>query len=143
MRNEQAALADKENPRFLTAIQVAKNIAASHSSKSGYASLLFFRECYFLGLTKELVKNGVYKGALIVGAPSIADQLLKPTNLASIASPTVYHCVLVVVAGVVAASADVGLGGALDSWATYRATSQGKHADANYLKEVAGEKSTD
>jgi hypothetical protein len=91
------------------------------------------------GAGKEGLKNGLYKGAVIVKAPDFSAQLLEYTPLSKTASPVSHHLVQAMLAGAMSASTDVIVGGALDSWATHAATSQGKDVNANFLKEVLAE----
>jgi hypothetical protein len=89
---------------------------------------------------KEGLKNGLYKGAVIMKAPDFSAQLLEYTPLSKTTSPVYHHLVQAMLAGGMSATTDVVVGGALDSWATQAATSHGKDANANYLKEVQAEK---
>jgi hypothetical protein len=89
---------------------------------------------------KEGLKNGIYKGAVIVKAPDFSAHLLAYMPLTKTNSPIYYHFVQAMLAGAMSATTDVVAGGALDSWATQAATSHGKDANANYLKDVQAEK---
>jgi hypothetical protein len=134
IRKQQGDLASITNPQFSSAVKAAKLIYQSENSVAP-----FFRGAG-TGFTKELAKNGIYKGAFITGAPDLADKLL-PQSLSAITSPSQYHVVKSIFAGIIAASGDTIFGGFLESWATFRATSQGQYAKASYWGEVASEQS--
>ncbi len=142
MRAQQAALASKTNPRALTAFQAFAEIAKQNSgnatvAKRSWRSILqpFFKGGA-IGAAKEGLKNTTYKAPLITGAPNLADKILAPTQAKKKLSPLQYHVLNSFVSGGVAASVDVGLGGALEAWATFLSTAQGKDAKASFVQEV-------
>lgn len=139
MRNQQSGLKKSKEPQLLSARQVAWNIATQNGEPLSLRAVPFFFRGTLSGLTKEFLKNASYKGALILGAPKLADTALKQTTLADILPQNLYRITQVILASSIAGASDVLLGGPLDALATFHATSQGKHADASYAKEVRAE----
>ena len=92
-------------------------------------------------MTKEALKNGVYKGLFIVKVPDWIEFALSYTSLDKNQYPIAYHVVKSSAAALGISAIDVFFGGALDAWATHAATAQGKHAKASFTKEVLNEKS--
>lgn len=111
--------------------------AAYQEIAQGNSKLTFFKGAG-LGVTKEIFKNTTYKGALIKGAPTLADKSL-PSRLSEHVSPTAYHLMQSIVAGHIAGFADATFGGPLEFCATYTATSQGKEAQASLLRKLRSE----
>lgn len=87
------------------------------------------------GSVKEFVKNGSYKAPLILGAPVLAERIV-PTELADYTHPYIYHSAIALTGGAIAGIADAVIGGPIDGYATFRATSQGKYADASFYQEL-------
>jgi hypothetical protein len=141
MRMQQGSLANKTNPQYLSALNAVKKIVKGNHAPASVTSVSsLFVKGAGVGALKELLKNGIYKGALITGAPGLADKALAPLNLADITSPAQYQIIRSLAAGTIAGCADVVLGGPLEAWATYLSTSQGEHAKANYWQEVQAQK---
>lgn len=141
MRVQQGALVSKEKPQFLSIPEAAKKIyQENHKKNSTHALRPFFRGTT-QAVSKEALKNGVYKGALITGAPDLANNALAATGFSDLNSPAFHHVLKPIVAGTIAGTSDVLLGGVLESWATYRATSHGVHANASFWQEVRAEHS--
>jgi hypothetical protein len=135
MRHQQAALAS-DNPRSLSMIKAYREICSKRSLPSllnPLSSPLY--KGFLPGLLKEGGKNLMYKGALIKGAPNLAESIL-PESLRYSTSPTQYKLIKAVSAGVIASVSDATLGGVLENYATFRATSQGKYADASLYREL-------
>lgn len=129
MRRQQGALASNENPRVLSFNQAYKEIRFGQPMSALFKGMM-------PGTAKEFSKNLVYKGALITGAPTLAESVL-PQSLKSYTSATQYHLVKCVLAGCIASVSDAVLGGPLERLATFRSTAQGKDANASYSKEFA------
>lgn len=145
IRAQQAGLASKTNPVVLNIFAAAKQIA-NHESNGRYVGSFFSRAKPFfnggaVGVGKELLKNGLYKGALIQGAPSIVDKMLYSTGFPVYCSPLTYHLTQSVLAGLFAGAMDTLIGGGLESWATFRSTSLGKNSDAKFWSEVGAKQS--
>lgn len=84
--------------------------------------------------TKELLKYGTYKMPLIKEAPNLVTAWL-PSTFDEL-TPRKQHIVKSVTAGVFAGVSDTLLSGWLENYATFRATSQGKHANASFYSEL-------
>ena len=126
MRRQQGALASNP-PRVLSFGEAYSEIRMNQPMKALFKGTL-------PGSVKEFSKNLFYKGALITGAPHLAESLL-PQSIKEYTSTTQYHLIKCVFAGSIASFSDALLGGGLERIATYRATSQGKEADASFSKE--------
>lgn len=134
IRTIQATLASQTSPQFLTIREAVKLIYNSDPAKP---SMKHFFKGAQAGAAKELLKNCVYKGALITGAPTLADRVLEAGGVQSaLFSPWQYHFMQSGLAGPIASFGDVVLGGGLESWATFRATSHGAAANASFWREV-------
>lgn len=133
MRHQQAMLVS-DSPRVLSFFAAFKEIRADKSFAS------FFKGTG-PGVAKELGRNITYKGALIKGAPNLADSLL-PDSLYKATSPTQYYLIKAVFAGIIASASDTALGGWMESIATFRSTSHGKYANASFTSEIQQESST-
>lgn len=129
MRRQQGALASGDNPRVLSFKEAYKEIRFGQPMSALFKGMM-------PGTAKEFSKNLVYKGALITGAPSLAESAL-PQSLKNYTSGTQYHLIKCVLAGCIASVSDAVLGGPLERLATFRSTSQGKEANASYSQEFA------
>jgi hypothetical protein len=131
MRQQQAALGSPNNPRVLSARAAYKEIRVGQPFTALYK-----------GTTPALVKGGIknltYKGALIKGAPNLADKFL-PDYIHNNTSPSLHHFIKAFTAGGIAAFGDTSLAGVLETYATYLSTSHGEHAKASFLSEVQKE----
>ena len=128
IRQQQAALASKDNPRVLSALKAYREI------RSGQPFTSLFKGTA-PGIVQSGLKNLIYKGALIKGAPDLADRLL-PCYLHN---NTRYHYIKSFSAGCIAAFSDTVFSGAFESYATYLSTSHGEHANASFLGELQKE----
>jgi hypothetical protein len=126
MRRQQGALAS-ESPRVLSFNEAYKEIRFNKPMSALFKGTA-------PGIIKEFSKNLLYKGALITGAPHLAESVL-PEPVKNYTSSKQYYLIKCLLAGCIASVSDAVLGGPLERIATYRATSQGKEADASFSKE--------
>lgn len=142
MRVMQGALLDKTNPELLSMRGAVRRILTKENPKTRLDYIRPFFRGTMAGASKEFIKCSAYKGALILGAPSVVeDHLLTPLGISEHVSVSQYYILKALNAGVFAAAADVVIGGALESAATHRATSHGGDAKKTFYKEVIGEAS--
>lgn len=142
MRVMQGALIDKTNPELLSMRGAARRIIAKENPKTIVDLIRPFFRGTMTGASKELIKGVFYKGALIKGAPSLAEKkILKPLAIHEHVNANQFYILKALSAGLIAAGSDVVLGGALESAATFRATAHGHDAKTSFIKEVFGEQS--
>lgn len=126
MRHQQGSLAS-DPPRVLSLTESHNEIRFNQPMSALFKGVK-------LGAAKELAKNCIYKGALITGAPHLAESVL-PKSPKNYTSDVQYHLVKCILAGCIASVSDAILGGSIDRIATFQSTSQGKKADASFSKE--------
>lgn len=127
MRHQQAALAETENSRVLSARQAATEIYKKNGS---YAALM---KGFGPAGGKEAFKSITYKGTCIAGAPKLSNKIL--SSFSAPLSPLQHHTIESIMAGSIAASADVVFGGGFEAWAVHSATAHGKNSKS-FLEEV-------
>ena len=125
LRDQQKAVKNNESPKGMM------GTSNKLFSQGGVGS--FFRGS-LPAATKEFIKYQTYKTPLLKGAPAIIDNAL-PTSF--------YHFpyyswqpIKVIMAGAFAGISDTVLGGGLEAYATYRATSQGELSKASFKQEL-------
>jgi hypothetical protein len=124
MRLQQGALA-LEPPRVLSVP------AAYQEIMSGQSWPVLFRGLSG-AIVKELLKN-LWKAYFISNAPLLAEDLLSEEFRAQL-SPGQHYFLRSALAAVIASIPEATVGNTLDAYATFRATSQGKHINANYIQ---------
>lgn len=130
MRHQQKRLRT-DKPSFLSMREAYHELAKKGSK------FTFFKGAG-LGVSKEVFKNIVYKGALIKGAPHLTDRILKNT-LSEYSFPTTYHVIQSIIAGHIAGIGDAVFGCPLEFCATYAATSQHHSAQYTVLEKIKGD----
>ena len=131
MRHQQASLSQGQ---YVPAKQAFKQVnSAASRALLGLSSSLF--RGFIPAMTKEAIKNGTYKAPLFKGAPKLIANN-PPHNAFTTLPASAQHAMIAFTAASVAAGADTLFGGPFERFATYRATSQAEHQQANFLTEL-------
>lgn len=122
MRMQQHSV---KSPRLLSALAAFKQVRST-----GVANLM---RGTVPALLKEGLKNGTYKAAFLKGSPDLVTAIA-PWSMSSWNShPYLAHISIALASAGIASAADTLIGGPLERFATYRATSQGSNLNANFL----------
>jgi hypothetical protein len=131
MRMQQAEI---KNRNIMSIVDTVKFLR----SKQNGRSVLGIPTAFFRGttpaITKEAWKSLLYKGFLFKGSPKLAAKYF-PYSLRH-HNPVVQHLCIASLAAIIASASDTAIGGPLERLATYRATSQGHHKNANFIQEL-------